>query len=60
MAIYGGAIVQSLLPSLLADNRCGIVRTPEWIANRVNNMASKFKNPLFIGLDGSRFDSTQH
>lgn len=36
MALYGGAVVQSLLPHALNSPYVGICRTPEWIANRIN------------------------
>jgi len=42
------------------NKHIGISRKVEWIESRVRNMYDSFEKPMFVTMDGSRFDSTQH
>lgn len=50
----------ALTDTLLTFDEIAICRTSDWVKNKVQHMLNTIPNPVFIGADGSRFDSTQN
>jgi hypothetical protein len=59
--IYGGSIIKEYM-EILMNTTCGdhiaIARDNAWIKQRIQRMIQTVPNGVFVGVDGSRFDST--
>lgn len=56
--IYGGAVTHMLTRHLLQYDTIAINRDSAWIKKRVARMSVQFNEPMFVTMDGKRFDST--